>query len=450
LIDEETISSVRHKLINKEFYEKTKAFVVSSLELLISFLHKGEDVPYTIVYKTKIKGNLWSLDIVDEPLYFAFVDRHRKEIESLPECAACVDVMHSDITISKHLDCLVGTKSRCSPRTAWEYLRYFLTKQLPERFDAKTFDRMYYDLEKFFYNDSVKLQVFSPIYNFSGDFDEIDFGDGLRIRRITTSELEQLSDEVRLTSQVPSTDIPSLKYVIELRCKTRKLIGETPAVKVPSPNVQARETFSKVITALRLFKQGTVGFNVIKAISMIDVPNLVGVPFTDCVYKRFRGLPYTLTEAEPVEFRSFWDTFGKIYLRKPTPLSVAIRRFNYAYERDEIEDKLVDYMIAFEAMLTNRKEKSKGRLIARRVGKLIETDASILKKIRSELWTAYQLRNDIVHEGAPNFARLKGRSFERFVEIVEEYLRRTLKEFLVKSISGVDKRAIVASLDSGQ
>jgi len=46
--------------------------------------------------------------------------------------------------------------------------------------------------------------------------------------------------------------------------------------------------------------------------------------------------------------------------------------------------------------------------------------------------------------------RIKGYFFERFVEFVEVYLRRTLKEFLVKSMSGMDKQTLVASLDSGQ
>lgn len=427
MIDEETASSVRHKPINRQFYEKTKAFVVSSLKLLISFLHEGEEVPHTIVYKTKIKGNLWSLHIVDEPLYFAFVDRHRKEIERLPEYAACVEVMRSDITISKHLDCLVGTKSRGSPRTAWGYLSYFLTRQLPERFDAKTFDRMYYDLEQFFHSDSVDLQVFSPLYNFSGDFHEIDFGDGMRMRRITTSELEQLSDEVRLTSQVPSTDISSLKYVIELRCKTRKLIGETPTVKVPSPNVEARETFSKVITALRLFKQGTVGFNIIKAISTIDVPNLVGVPFADCVYKRFHGPPYTLTETELVEFRSFWNRLNKMYSRQHASLSVAIRRFNYAYERDEIEDKLVDYMIAFEALFFKEGEVGEfSHKLSVRVARFLEQKYDRRYTIWQNMKAFYDKRSKILHGEKVDLSDV-------FVNAVEDYLRRSIRLFLERS-----------------
>ncbi|HIH36564.1 MAG TPA: hypothetical protein HA232_01485, partial [Methanocellales archaeon] len=116
--------------------------------------------------------------------------------------------------------------------------------------------------------------------------------------------------------------------------------------------------FDKLVTALRLFKSGMVGFNIIKRKPMADIPIILKDPFdySTGTYSPFSGQQYTLTETEVSEFRSFWDKFNKTKPFQIAPLGVAIRRFNYAYGRDKLEDKLMDYMIAFEALFFKQDE----------------------------------------------------------------------------------------------
>lgn len=418
------------KPINREFYEQTRAFVISALKLLASYLHKGEEVPYAIAEKIKIeKEGSWSTTHIPQPLYFVFVDKHRKELESLPEYKQCIKLMRSDTTMSKHVDCLVGTWDSRILRTPWEYLSYFLTKQLSQfserfKFDPETFDRMYYDLEQFFYSDSVGLQAFSPLHNFTSDVDEIDLGDGLRIRRIATSELEQLLDEAKHFFQMPYFEVPSLKYAMELTYKTKKVFETPPVAEIPSPDVDVNEKFNKLVTALRLFQSGVAGFNLIRTLRMLDIPTMVGGTRSGLTYKRFWGQPYALTGAKVREFKSFWNRFNKIDVEQPAPLSVAIRRFNYAYERDRLEDKLVDYMIAFEGLFFKRGEIGEFRhKLAIRVSRLLKQSYKERGKTTKQMTEFYDKRSAVVHGEKVD---LSG----EFINTVEDHLRKSIKLFL--------------------
>lgn len=435
-----------HKPINRELYEKTRAFVISALKLLISYLHKGEQVPYRIVEKNIIrKEGTWSTTHIPQPLYFVLVERHRKEVESLPEYKACIEVMRSDITISKHLDCLVGFWNRRVRIIPWEYLSHFLTKQLAQlserfEFDAEYFDRMYYDLEHFFYSDSVGLQAFSPLHNFSGDVDGIDLGDGLRIRTISTSELEQLLDEAKWSFQIPYFDVPLLKYAIELTYKTKKVFGEPPVGKAPSPDVDVNETFTKLVTALRLFKSGTVGFNIIKTLATLDVPGLMGGTRSGLEYKKYFGQTYTLTGTEVSKFKSFWNRFNQIHLEQPAPLSVAIRRFNYAYERNRLEDKLIDYMITFEALFFKQGETGEFRhKLAVRVSRLLKQDYMNRKETMKQMMEFYDKRSAVVHGEKVDIS-------SEFINSVEDTLRKSIKQFLQR-LQTFSHDVIISHLD---
>lgn len=156
----------------------------------------------------------------------------------MPEYVACIQAMSSDATISKHFG-LVGTETQLTSRGPWDYLSYFLTKQLsqlPERFEFdKIFDRMYCDLEQFFYSENIGVREFSPLHNFSSDVDEIDSGDGLRIRKITTSELELLVH---------------LKYAMELTHQTKKLLGGPPGLPIGKTTTAADRVSSPNIASI--------------------------------------------------------------------------------------------------------------------------------------------------------------------------------------------------------
>ena len=134
------------QMINKELYERSKTSTISALNLLTSYLKKGEQVPSRTVEKNTIQGEgSWSPMYVDEPMFFVFLHRHPKEIESLPEYVACTKLMKSDGTITKQLDGPIGTYAMTVRQTAWDYLSRFAIDQLALHSGQNIFDSNIFD-----------------------------------------------------------------------------------------------------------------------------------------------------------------------------------------------------------------------------------------------------------------------------------------------------------------
>ena len=93
-----------YRPINMEVYEKTKDFVIVALELL---MQKGKQIPCVTISKHKIKQEepILTIDTTQElqPCFDLFILRQGKIIQNLPEYKACIQAMHSDPTITKHI-----------------------------------------------------------------------------------------------------------------------------------------------------------------------------------------------------------------------------------------------------------------------------------------------------------------------------------------------------------
>lgn len=435
-----------YRPVNQAFYEKSQAFVIAALGFLKSCLENGERIRYVLVEKSEIiAGGGFGTILEPKILYSELVDNHKKEIESLPEYSTCVQFMRSDPTISKHSGCLVGTRGSRGTMTEGVYLQLLLMEQLLKRFrrfdfDKKSFDHAYYNLERFFYNEMIPMLALSPLDNFNSDTYEIDLGEGLRIRRLTLAELEQILDRVKQPYQVTR-----LSHTVELEYKTQKVLGESLGMKNPAIEVDENEKFDKLVIALRLFKKGVVGFNIITVTPMTGIPILgIGGTGSPSDYRSFLGYRYSLNESEVSEFKRFWNNFSKMDLSRPASLAVAVRRFNYAYERRKAEDKIVDYMVAFEALFSKEHEdaESIGYKLSVRAAHFFERDYMKRRQIMKTMKSVYNLRSKIVH----------GETLKPNVEIddiantIEEYLRKAIRSFL-EQLQTTNKDEIISHLD---
>jgi hypothetical protein len=71
--------------------------------------------------------------------------------------------------------------------------------------------------------------------------------------------------------------------------------------------------------------------------------------------------PYVLTVEEVPRFREFWSAFDKVHARRV--ISGALRRSNFAADRTQPDDEIIDLMIATEALfLSGMHEKYRGEL----------------------------------------------------------------------------------------
>lgn len=423
---------------------KTQELTEAAFRLLSSSLAKGERIPQRTVEVHKITGpGAWSKDYEARPEYYIFVDRHRKEIEALPEFGDWMHAMRADPTITKHFESLVGTSHGSIGRSAWEYFVHLLLKQLSSsgdkcEFDAETFDQSYRRLKRFFYRDVVEFRAFSPLQNFSTDVDVIDLSGKLRIRKIIDRELEELLDASSYGSVIPFGEIPSYRYAMELEYETEKIFGEMKIEDIkPIPD---QVLFGKLLTGLRMFKPGTVGFNFIKTIPAADSPGVFAGTRFGLEYRRYWGSGYALTGPEVEAFKDFWKSFSEIDLEQRAQVGIAISRFNYAYERQGLEDKLIDYMIAFEALFFKTGEWGEYRhKLGVRVARLLAKEYDDRKAIAKEMMEFYDARSKVVHGEKTSLK-------SGFVEKVEQYLRESIMHF-IRLAQTTDYDEIISRLD---
>jgi hypothetical protein len=116
-------------------------------------------------------------------------------------------------------------------------------------------------------------------------------------------------------------------------------------------------------------------------------------------------------------------------------LNIALRRFNAAYHGN-IEDRLIDHMIALESLYLGKDQELKYRL-AIRAAYLLGTDKT-RKIIFNEIKSAYDLRSTIVH-GNKQIAESE---IENVVDGTQEYVRKSIRRFLILLKEGYSMRGL--------
>jgi len=427
-------------VIKRELFVGIREFVVAASRLLNSYLEKGEKIPYTIVEKYKVEGpGSWSMTYDEQLLTVDLIVRHEKDLSNLPEFRTCSRLMQTDPQVSKHLDKLVGiewgSKFR---RTIWDFLRYFLSpifeKYLKEsKFDQQLLEKLYSEFEDFIINDQIPMRDYVYLENFDSDVDRIDVEKGLVIRKITNEELERLLQSSRWAPSAFFHRVPP-KYVLETTYTRRKTIGKDRGQR---PTDSAGRLY-RLVTALRLFKPGAVGFNAIS--TSPESPFLWGHTRSGPAMMTFLGQKYFFHKTELTQFKDFWVGLSKSYALKSRRLEIAIRRFENAYQKTNLEDKLIDFMIAFEALFFKRGESGEFRhKLGVRVSKLLGNSYEERKRIAEEINKFYGKRSNIVHGEKITLP-------PRFTDEVESYLRDSMKQFMERLL--VEKHdEIISHLD---
>jgi hypothetical protein len=143
---------------------------------------------------------------------------------------------------------------------------------------------------------------------------------------------------------------------------------------------------------------------------------------------------YLLNLKEQDSFLKFWT---RMTSNVWTPnLMWAARRLLRAQHRvgEEHDDKLIDLVIALEALVLNKKERDKQKNLSSRAGKLQKLSDHLEKRAIEELFLAYDLRNDAVHDGifsSANLSKVGGSNFlPSYITRIERYVRVGMRNYL--------------------
>ena len=431
---------------NQQFYDSLKTFCESALSLLAERISLGSPPPVDVEVIYQIRGDGWTSRNVPRIEWQWFIYGNREKIKALESHGSVGSVMENDATISSHLDTLVGTVESKSRISKVEFLETVLLELLDGQehpdFDVGKFDAIYRRVESLFFTEDVLFRALAPLYKFTMATKSLELGNDLSIVGLTDEEQATVLKDARENHLGPAFQVST--FAVQLYYGSPKAIGEAEPATRAMPSQIARERIDQVVSALRCFKGGRVAYFDIKT-EQLNWP----VGGTSHSFSRnvdWPGHVYHLSDIEVPEFSAFWREYQAVEIATRNRLRVSLGRLNFGYERTRPEDRLIDYIVGFEALLLGDQPDLRYKLSLRAAALLGESPEQ-RQAIFDELSAAYQKRSELVHGRNPNpVVRVREKEFrlEMFVDLIEDRLRAAIKEFLKRAARETEKQVIQA------
>ena len=354
-----------------------------------------------------------------------------------------------DNWISGHLGrgIAIGPMALHSTLEGWvgSFLAHFFGS-LPEgcNWDQSVFDLCYGDFEEFFYTNTARLKILTPIANMATDGCSISLDDGVSIRSLLREEQEEwLSARANSGGQwgLMADGIPGC--AVERSENVQKVIaseGTSPAL-----DAIRSDYLDDIRAALRLHKDGEVFFLrtgrrwVTHRLCSYGDSTWLG---TEHSHPRFaKEYQLKASDAEPIK---------KLYSRLRTArasivlphVNLALRRFGYGCERAFPEDRLLDFMIGLEALFLRETDELSLRL-AQRCAIHVSEEPAQRKLIFASMRRAYAMRSKVAHGKGLRKEVLT----DDIVDEVEAYLRTALRTILLGPGAMRSQREFIGMLD---
>ncbi len=304
------------------------------------------------------------------------------------------------------------------------------------------------------WDSDIETFVFTaPLVNFSTTFDCVEVCEGWSIVRFLDDEKTALwnigfheHSEFDMIGFAPFRDSSFC-----LRSIQTFPVGEGRNYSAAAQRV------SEVITAFRLLKAGDVGAPCTYAMpkDQLSKSGPAASALENSSVRRFGSTKtFSLCESDLKEFRVLYGELEDFKERGTLRfLEMALRRFNFAYQREDMSDQIIDLTIVLESsLLRDNPQELRYRLALRGAALLVseEDPAEIFKTLRS----MYDVRSGIVHSGLSledegKLAKALGN--KRPAEFVNECMdttRMILRAYVKRLASGNSAEEITKDLDN--
>lgn len=425
-----------------QIYEKYKEFSLSALKLLKLSGKKGATP--SIKSKSKVifgdKGNI-SVEYEYEPSFSILLSSHDEEIKKLPEFLNC------ESELKKH-----PNYKNAYGLTLPIFLAELVNKTKSLDFDQAIFDRVYMDFENFLNTLVTRYKTHALLNSFSMEEDYIELESGIIIKKMQEKELAETIDSI--SSHTPLWQVLSCRYRLEIDYKVKEGLEN----RSTNPRVEAINTIKKIVAALRLFKNGDVYNELYYDMPVSWCLFAKGITSSSSPLSPMRAKiepELRLEKGEGEELKKFWILYKEFATKQSQFmfLETAMSRFDFAYDNLRIEDRLIDYMIAFEALfLKGDEEQELSYRLGLRAAVLLENPGEPRKEIFQNMRIAYSLRSLVVH--GKNYDKIKIKLEEKyktidiFILLIEKYLRASIKKFMDLIKTYPNQKEIIKELDS--
>ena len=441
---------------NADLYDKFRAYCQAAATTLNSKLDEsGNREEFVVNLPGFILQRTGSVEPSDtkETNWRAVLRQWHPEVKVMNESMSVVQALKDDATVARHLGKAVwfpgwGSLSPGSDTWADSFLIEVLDEADGQYQDA-VFDRLYKRMEAFFYEDQLQLRILAPLGGFTMQDGAIDLGDRLRIVRLTQEDTDEMARAWNFSASRLLYSKPWLakrRWGFELYLEMDKRVD----VAGPEPREEAleemwmfvaNERFNQACSALRVCRRGDVWHDLMLGTLTSWHPSgrpLIGGSWN---LSRLGWEEYTLTEADAAKFVKLWKRWGKA--EHWQDLEVAVRRFSMGCERSSAEDRLIDYVIALEALLLPDEKIGEYRYrLSLRGAALLGKDPLDRAAVKRNLAEAYDCRSSIVHGSKEKPETVSWRkkpesgeklatdevAFRDFVDYVSDYLRDLIEK----------------------
>lgn len=367
------------------WYDRVKSLLIGGTDLVARILERRPDLEEEklsccLVSAGKCLKALLEEDIHRNPPHASTEDEYRDELAFF-------------------LGKLFKERERIRARAV-----FATTKALNRHFD-RIFRQEYLKYENYLYQELVSDFLIGQFHNFTCS-KSVELDNQLSIREIIQEEFHSLVEADERYGH-------KLEFYPEF------------VLYMPVENENWRRQLTRLITALRLLKKERIGL--IRIYYAFALPcrswKVIEAPPGTKISEEHLGSSFDLSETDEEELKHLWSLLGR--LEGVGYLVVSIRRLNFAYERERLEDRWIDYFISLESLYSKAAELTEvtHRLATRVSRALIDGSLEDKKELRRKIKRWYTIRSKIVHgiQTSLNTEQLQD---------LEEVLRRSVKWFL--------------------
>jgi hypothetical protein len=274
----------------------------------------------------------------------------------------------------------------------------------------------------FLEHDTARFEALAPLDGFTTDKDYLDLDGVTAIRRWSEAEKITLFEDTFLPPFSGFFNVDDLMGWTHIAVERFEL----PIDERPLP--EHADSFSDVVSALRLLHDGWVG-------ARVTLTRRIGPSF---------GLVYGMRAASslPLSRPTFFprretyvlnaeremNPLRDLYLRlrrraSDSVFDLALRRFHSAYERDIDEDKIIDYWVALEAMFLPDAKQELSYRASLRVSRFLGATPGERRDLFQRTKKSYDTRSKIVH--GDNVPKV-----QTWTTSTEDLVRRSLLRWL--------------------
>lgn len=256
------------------------------------------------------------------------------------------------------------------------------------------------------------LVLVAPLENLRSDIESVELGDGLRITRLQSIDFTHLFDTYN--------HMPEHQELLGTvggctHCFQMDLRGTRDELR---DDFSQRRTVADGLTALRLLKPGRIGIHFNWTRGLDGSPGWLRNP----VLRPLFTVPptYDLVRDETEQLVNiFTAVTGR---SEKNSYELALRRFEATYERLDLEDRLIDYWIALEALFGGGQGEISYR-ISLRIAVLL-TEVGQRRELFRRMKQSYEARSRVVH-GSP-----AKQDLQELLSETEDVLRLSLRRAL--------------------